>query len=542
MENTNCYLFAFATFGHPNDFRQTPFRYRDPDVAKQVKVFDLPIAIKVFPGSIIYSIRKEKIGSSLLIAYSIYTFAQEKASKRDGTFIGSSIILENRITDEKNVINCLNEFHQKLTENNLNNGILKVEHSKDFTPISNLSNFDKIKNPQIEISQIDFTIQNNNLVVYCDVDSSKLTSFLRKSLDLLSIYDTIYFTDSQEVAKYVHQKGIFKLIQNVGEKRELESELHALHEERKRKRQQLISAFESEIQTIIQEKDNTIRTFRNAIEEGERLHKENEKRLQESKESMVKIESFYNDFLEITKKLQKNSAESGYSFQDIKINHNSNKDLFNKNIAELKRPTYITEIIKPKPKSNLPVHNEVGHRTQPSPNYLRPIPITYKNQEDGFGYEENKRLSSNLLLNLSILFLGILLTFAVIYFLFIDKKPKTQIPLSQDTAQVQEIVAPTNLTQTQEVLQELNPASNSELSVTDYKHVAKYLKSNYKIEEVVKIIFEKNPSEIKSHYTGQESFYQEHILKLNKECFEEKDGTYYFKGDTLKHIPCYKKI
>ena len=160
MENTNCYIFAFATFGHPNDFRQTPFKYGNPEIAKQVKIFDLSNAIKVFPNSTIYSIRKESIRSSKLISYSIYSFAQEQASKRDGTFIGSSIILENAIADEHYVLNCLNEFHQKLTENNLNDGILKVNHSKDFVPISNLSDFDKIENPQTEIANLNFNINN----------------------------------------------------------------------------------------------------------------------------------------------------------------------------------------------------------------------------------------------------------------------------------------------------------------------------------------------------------------------------------------------
>ena len=48
MENINCYIFAFATFGHPNDFRQTPFKYGNPEIAKQVKVFDLSNAIKIY--------------------------------------------------------------------------------------------------------------------------------------------------------------------------------------------------------------------------------------------------------------------------------------------------------------------------------------------------------------------------------------------------------------------------------------------------------------------------------------------------------------
>ena len=126
MDNNNSYIFAFATFGHPNDFRQTPLKNNNPELAKQVKVFDLSNAIKVFPNSTVYSIRKELIGNSKLISYSIYTYAQEQTSKRDGTFIGSSIILENNLAEEKYVISdelfleMLECFNSRLISNLLN--------------------------------------------------------------------------------------------------------------------------------------------------------------------------------------------------------------------------------------------------------------------------------------------------------------------------------------------------------------------------------------------------------------------------------------
>ena len=87
----------------------------------------------------------------------------------------------------------------------------------------------------------------------------------------------------------------------------------------------------------------------------------------------------------------------------------------------------------------------------------------------------------------------------------------------------------------------MNPKSNSKLNENDYRIVAKNLKTNMKSDEVVKVIFNKNPTEIGSIYSGQEAIYSKQLIELNKQCFEEKDGLYYFTKDTIKHIPTYKK-
>lgn len=529
MENTNCYIFAFATFGHPNDFRQTPFKYGNPEIAKQVKVFDLSNAIKVFPNSTIYSIRKESVRNSKLISYSIYSFAQEQASKRDGTFIGSSIILENAIADEQYVLNCLNEFHQKLTENNLNNGILKVNHSKDFVPISNLRDFDKIENPQIEITDLNFNTNNNSLVVYCDTSPNKLTLLFSKSIDLLNNYDTIYFTNSDEVAKFVIQKGIFKLIQNVGDKLEFEREISNLIEERKRKREQSISEFEREVQKINDDKTRTIQEFINQIELSERIHLENEKRLKESKEDINKISHFYDDFLNKTKNLITQLRHNNGKLEDVKQIHNSNKILFNNGISDLKRPNYTTTISKPKPKGNLHIEHqrqEFEHRSG------------HRRREEREELEEKAYKID--IFKVATLVLSFLLIVTWFYFLFFKSYSENETELIQNQEQlntIQQEQEPVEITK----IEDLNPKSNSTLNENDYRIVAKNIKNNMKLEDVVKVIFSKNPTEISSVYSGQEAIYSKHLLELNKQCFEEKEGIYYFSKDTLRQIPSYKK-
>ncbi|MBK9564531.1 MAG: hypothetical protein IPO37_04905 [Saprospiraceae bacterium] len=174
----------------------------------------------------------------------------------------------------------------------------------------------------------------------------------------MNIYDTIYFTDNKEVAEFVHQKGIFKLIQNVGEKRDFEREINNLIEERKRKREQSISEFKREVQRISEDKNQTIQEFKNQIEQSERTHLENERKLKESKEDINKIGQFYDDFLNKTNGLINQLSHNNGKLEEVKQIHNNNKILFNNGISDLKRPNYTTTIAKPKPKGNLQTEHQ----------------------------------------------------------------------------------------------------------------------------------------------------------------------------------------
>jgi hypothetical protein len=87
----------------------------------------------------------------------------------------------------------------------------------------------------------------------------------------------------------------------------------------------------------------------------------------------------------------------------------------------------------------------------------------------------------------------------------------------------------------------LSPKPNNELNENDYRIVAKNITYKSKIEDVVKVIFDENPTGIKSNYAGQMEAYSKHLLELYKECFEKKEGIIYFSKDTIRHIPSFKK-
>jgi hypothetical protein len=55
--------------------------------------------------------------------------------------------------------------------------------------------------------------------------------------------------------------------------------------------------------------------------------------------------------------------------------------------------------------------------------------------------------------------------------------------------------------------------------------------------DVVKVIFNNNPTEISSIYSSQVAIYSKNLLERNKQCFTEKKGIYYFAKDTLRQIP-----
>lgn len=353
------YISAFGTFGNPNGFKQSYWFTKDKNVVKNTRTFDLNTnAIKLFINARVYAIRKEYTNGFNTIAYSLYTYAREQNSDRSGTFIGSSILFTNKVAVEHITITLLNEFHNQLINRNVLNDTISVNHS-DKLSIEKPKDFDKIELHLREVENLNFRQSSDNfLVVFCNIKDNDLSQFFEKSLDLLNIYDTIYFTDSSEVAEFVHQKGIFKLIQNVGEKKDFEKEINKLIEERKRKREQSISEFEREVQRINDDKTRTIQEFKSQIEQSEKTHCENEKKLKESKDDINRIGQFYDDFLCKTKSLINQLKQNNGKLDEVKQIHNSNKILFNNGVSELKRPIYTTTIAKPKPKGNLITENQ----------------------------------------------------------------------------------------------------------------------------------------------------------------------------------------
>lgn len=522
----NVYVYAFATFGHPSDFQQACILPVKNKLPHKIKLFELTHAIKVFQNSKLHSIRFEKINGEIYISYSIYTYTKELLSDRDGTFIGSSILFSNEMPDESLAIENLIHFHNLLTSKNVKDDRLLINHLKDFTlPKSIFEDFNK---KDFNVTQLDSKLElsnsNSSLVVWSNDNNLGLN--YKKAIQLFEKYDTIYFTESKEIAEFARSRGIYKTIDETG----FETEINNLIEEKKRKREQSISEFEREIQKINEDKKRAIQEFKNQIEQFKITHQANGKRITEAEGDINKINQFYENFISKTNNLIGELKNNNSQIEDIKKSHNENKRSFNSNLPDLKIPNYITSLVKPKPRGNL--HTE--HQRQEFENKGG-----HRRREER---EEEDKVFKIDIFKVATLVLAFLLIVTWIYFLFYKSNSENETQIIQSQEQVKTVPQeqeqkPKEITK----IEDLNPKSNSTLNENDYRIVAKNLKPNMKLDEVVKIIFNKNPSEISSFYSGQEAIYSKHLLELNKQCFEEEEGIYYFAKDTLRQIPSFKK-
>ncbi|BAP32680.1 uncharacterized protein CHSO_3643 [Chryseobacterium sp. StRB126] len=334
----SAYFFsAFGTFGNPNGFRQTFFLGGTKAIAQEIRTFDLKTdAIQLFPQSSIYSIRKDYAGGCNLISYSVYTFAKEQNSDRGGTFIGSSLLFVNKVASEGLIIGALNDFQNILERNNLSDGIITVNHSDQFS-IQKPKDFDKIGFNVREVDELDFTRSNNSyLVVYCETNAAQLQIFFKKAIDLLNVYDTIYFTQSHEIGEFVKQKGIFKIVDADGFKKELDH----LEEERIRILQNAIINLKKEKEDLKDEKTKLLEDLNRLISQNEKQHQENDLKIKESKNGIAIINKEYDQYSEKIEEVIRNLTADG-KIETAKKRHSENKRLFteilhqNKNIESL---------------------------------------------------------------------------------------------------------------------------------------------------------------------------------------------------------------
>ena len=502
MKNIN--LIAFGTFGSPNGFTQT-FFLGNP--IKGIKAFDLRGIIKLLPNSEVYSIRKEYTEGFKLLSYSKYTFALEPTSSRGGSFIGSSIIYIDKIPEEIVSINNLKEFHHNLINKNVNNEIIKVKHSNEFD-VSECKpkDFDKIIYNLKDVENLNFNQgKNKDLVVLSRISDNVLQQNLKKSLILLNNYDTIYFTDNIEIAELTKSKGIYKTIDETG----FDLEINNIIEERKRKREQSISEFEREVQSISEARKQSIQEFENQLDQNKRTHLENERKLNESKNDINKIGQFYDDFLNKTKNLIHQLKQNNGKLDEVKQTHNSNKILFNNSISDFKKPTYTTSISKPKPKGNLKVEQSIHHSN-----------IQHDQKKNNPNVEITKYKID--FFKLATLTLSVLLISTWIY-IFIANDNEFDDEQSQNIPKSHQFIEP-----------------NSRLSEKDCKIVSTKINYEYKLDKIVDIIFKLNPKDIQSTYEKFRAKYSILLYNKNENCFEIINNDTIFKKDSLKNIPSHK--
>ena len=353
----NIYLLAFGTFGNPYGFRQTFFKMGNENVAKSIKTFDLNTnAIKLFENSSLYAIRKESANGLNSISYSKYSFAKEKNSDRGGTFIGASILFTNEIAEENVTINKLNEFHKILVSKNIEDKTLMVNHSDNFT-VDLPQDYDKLSyNLKSFNEPSSFYVSNSNLVVYSKINIDKLQHNFKKSLELLNRFDTIFFTDNEEIANFSHSKGLYRTTNEEG----FDNEIQIAKEEKKKQLQLILNDYEKEISELEENKIISIKKLKESIEQNVRLHQENGRKIEESKKQITATENKYAEF---SKKIREaiNFIKSNRKIDEVKAFHQENKREFLNFINENTKPQYLNQLNNVQPKTNITTQYASGY-------------------------------------------------------------------------------------------------------------------------------------------------------------------------------------
>lgn len=501
-------LFAFGTFGNPNGFTHSIF-LGNPNLKNSLRTFDLNTnAIKLFEGDKLYSIRKENISDTTYISYSVYQYAKEPNSNREGAFIGLSIISINSFINENLIINVLNDEIENLYKNNVTEGIINILSSDQFI-VNTIKDFDKI-----ESNVYDFNLNLNSnpsqsLFIYTPTDQNNLSELLKKSTRLLNSYDTIYFSQNIDIAEEVNRKGLFELIQ----KKDFEQKINQIIEfenqkilETKTKILNTINDLKEEANKILKQKQNSYQTKLEVHQKNGILIKDDEKELKSLKEN------FETKIKLINEKFQKSDYDQ---LDEIEIIIQGLKNEFS-NYNTISRSSIETF------KKNTNDRKLENHYNTPHFEDYKPKNVKPKND-----------ISLPTIVSF-VLFLGIIILSYFTYDFYLDLEIKN--------SKIEELNNTINIEDEVSEIHNLNPYPNNQLNDKDVKLVDKKLegKEEIKIDDVVNTIIEINPNSIGKYYSFQRKDYTLKLYELNENSFQinDKKDTIFMKAISLKNIPC----
>jgi hypothetical protein len=501
-------LIAFGTFGNPNGFTQTFFA----GTPVEIKTLDIRGAVLIYPNSKLYSLRKEYKDGSYIITYTIYTYAKEPTSAREGSFIGSSIMFTDEIAEENITVRCLNEFHSNLISRNVQNDTLTVNHSENFS-IGKPADFDKIN---FNLKKIDIfdSVQSTSrqLMVYCETNPSALQIILKKAVDLLNVYDTIYFTESSDIAKFVHQKNIFQFVQKDG----FENEIKKLNDERKHKIQETVTEFENEKLKWENSRKQSGEDFKSKIERNKELHLANGRKIEESEKNLEKLNEVYYAFSQkIDEFLNQLKTADSLMLNNITQSYKADKNTFLENIRNLGIP-------------------ELDSVSQPRSVREREIPVYSSSYYSNSGRKEAETEQSNIFKTATVI-LSVFLLAAVsglAWFQFF-KEPEKQIVYKEPEPEV------TTEPVSELTVSALNPKPNSEAEPLILNEMNRKLTAGLKIDSVTGFVFKANPQSVEKYYKYQKKDYSKQLFENNKESFKISGIDTIYTGD-LKFIPIFK--
>jgi hypothetical protein len=521
---------SFGTFGSPKGFNQKS------DKNLTYKTFDLnPNAIKIFPNSNLFSLRKDNTNGNNLIAYSIYTYARERNSDRSGTFIGSSFVFYKEISTEEQILRGIIDYHQKLIQNaeNVKENVIQVGSSNELKRLPPI-NIKELNTNLRKVENINFQACNKDFAIYFDDRGNNLVEFLKGSLELLNEYDTIFFTKDVNIVKYIQEKKLIEITDRDGFYNKIELYRKKKEEEIRQKFKQGIDHLErtkiyinSEYSKLNQDLDSNINNYRKVAQDNEGILHSNQKRLRKSEEEKKETERSTKSLLENINSIINDLKNHKIDPEKIISKNNIFREEFE--LIKSRISPYYVERVKP---IHIPQNDRNPHNFDKTKNKKNEIEKPQKN--------ENVWV---IILIISLLFISI-----IINGLLYNEKSELETKIENINNSIEENNnIQTNESEKSSENEDSNSGNqwnepNSILNSNDLKRVNNKFSKNVsiKIDSVVKIIFKLNPTDINEHFKNFQPQYQELLLNKNPNSFF-KSGNDIFWTQELKEIPRYIK-
>lgn len=498
MANIEYAILGHATFGHPNDFRQSVIFTNVKDTANNynfLKIYDLSNAIKVFPGDSLYSIRKEIIENVSYVSFTKYSFANEKKSKRDGTFIGTSIVFKQNLPKIEIILNALNYYHKELYSKNVINGRLIVEHSAQFNKPEKLVNNLESSHPNYIIQNHFVEKINNSLLFYIPKDNTELNISLELSLNLLDKFNVLYFTSNQSTVQYTQTKSLYLLKEITS----LKDIAHKIQIEINQKNEQLLHK-------IVSKNNEVIGKLKSSVQKTHGIIKENEFKLSEYQKRNKSNSDIIHKYKDIINHLEFESNKIISSFRKQEIDENVLKSNINNLHAKINR-----DYSNIPPTFNITQEQAVRSETQ----YVR---LKKQNIEARQVETDNKGFGINIFEILTII-LTVLLIGSWLFFFFSDSE--------EPSSAINETIVEARI---------------GTLSADDLKLVNEKLKPNSNMDSVIEVIFRNNPNDVENYFGRHRSDFIILLREQNTSSFDETPkGEFIFNGIPLASIPSKKE-
>lgn len=509
-------IIIFGTFGNPYGFTQTIksiYNKSNQNNRNSIKALDINTnAIKLFPNTEIYSIRKDIVSNSKSIALSKYSFVNEKNSTRGGTFIGSSLLFTNKLSDENIIIKLLKTFNNQLIQENTVDNIMIYDHS-DKLSISKPPKFNELEKSSLSYEKLkNWSLNNKFLVHYCDfTNDNEFAEILKLSLELLNYYDCIYFTRDEEIAKYVLNKNLYELSRD---NQDLQNKLQKIYLDIERKKTEILERTKSNVQLKLKNHIEKLQNIENEYNRINNIHLNNSKRVEKLKQEKNK---FQNELSSLNNEMNKllNELYNGHNVELVNGKILELETNFKEKTLHLAQNIYIESF------SN----KEEIYRGFESPKH------SGDNSSKSRTYYEKPKSKYEIdlkkVLYFGFVFVGIIGIILLSINLITDDDNLSPEP--DDYL----LDGKTDKNFDEKIL-----LPNSVLSIVDIKKTNDLIKSKKEtdLNKIIDLIFEGNPKDIGSKFKNNRQEYIKSLLEKNPKSFDLDKKLI----DTLEVIPCLK--